>query len=454
MNLLFTISAFGIVLGVLIVVHELGHYLVARWCGVKVLRFSVGFGKLLASRRFGSDQTEWAISAFPLGGYVKMLDEREGPVASHELDRAFNRQSVGKRSAIVVAGPVANLLLAVVVYWALFMHGVPGVRPVLGDIPRATPAAISGFNAGDVLKKIGGTEVPTWQEVRWVILKHVIKKQAVEIEAEIDGGEKIIRKLDLSILTAEDLDQDFLKKLGLTYFEPKLRPVFGGILPGGSAAKAGLGDGDAVVSINDQPVTEWNELVRWVRQNPGKLLKFEIVRKDGVHFSSVIPESVIENGKAVGKIGAAPAPDPELTRKLLTEVRYGPLRALGAALDKTWDTSIFSLEMMGKMVVGQVSWRNISGPITIADYAGQSAQMGWMPYLTFMALISISLGVLNLLPIPLLDGGHLMYYMAEILKGSPVSEMAMEWGQKVGIAILLVMMIFAFYNDINRLITG
>ena len=454
MNLMYTLAAFALALGVLIVIHEMGHFLVARWCGVKVLRFSVGFGKPLFVKRFGADGTEWAIGAFPLGGYVKMLDEREGEVAAHELPRAFNRQSLYRRSAIVFAGPLANLALAVLLYWALFLHGVPGVKPMLGEIPPATAAAAAGLQPGEVLSRVGGQDVFTWQDVRWALLKRTLQGEKISVAVRNERGETAVRQLDLRGVTSDDLEGDFLEKLGLTHFQPQLKSIVENVLPGGAAARGGLSAGDAIVAVNGQPVSLWEDVVKEVRRNPSRSLKFEVKRADGLHLLQITPDAVVEDGKSVGKIGAMAAFDKQLLQRLMTEVRYGPLRALGEAFAKTWDTSVFSLKMMGKMVFGEVSWRNISGPITIADYAGQSANLGWVPYLSFLALISISLGVLNLLPIPLLDGGHLMYYMAELIKGSPVTEKTMEIGQQIGFALLMTLMAFAFYNDINRLLTN
>ena len=455
MSLLTTILAFLVTLGLLIVIHELGHYWVARVSDVKVLRFSVGFGKPLWSRKVGPDRTEWVIAAFPLGGYVKMLDEREGPVDAAEAHRAFNRQSVRRRFAIVAAGPLANFLLAVLLYWALFIYGVPGLKPVLGPVPQATPAAAAGFRAGDTVVKIGDEPVQTWQDARWLLLQHAVQKSRVNITVREDSGRAAARELDLSHLTPADLDSDFLRVLGLARLQPSLPAVIGNLVSGGAAERAGLKVGDEIVSISNRAVRSWDDVVSTVRSSPAQLLTIEVRRAGApIPVISVTPEVFSENGAAIGRIGAGPRIDRASLAALMTEVRYGPIEAFTKALYKTWDTSVFSLKMLGKMIVGEVSLKNLSGPITIADYAGQSAQMGWVSYLLFLALISISLGVLNLLPIPLLDGGHLMYYVLEVFKGSPVSDKAIEIGQHLGMALLFVLMAFALYNDINRLISG
>ena len=455
MSLLTTILAFAFALGTRIVVHEFGHYLAASLCNVKVLRFSVGFGRVVARRRYGRDQTEWAISAFPLGGYVKMLDEREGEVAPQDLPRAFNRQSVYRRFAIVVAGPVANFLLAIFLYWLIYMHGIPGIRPVIGAVTAGSSAAAAQFVPGDTIIKIGPQAVTTWQDARWALLKHAVEKSVVMLEVQNDRNEIAWRKLDLSQLSTADLDGDFLRALGFIRLQPPLPPVIGRVLPGGAAERGGLQGNDEIVTINGESMTRWDRVVATVSSNPGRELVFVVQRDAAVMVRiAVTPDAVLENGERIGRIGAAPRIDRDAMRKYEVEVRYTPLASLGKALERTWDTSAFSLKMLGKMLVGEVSLKNLSGPITIADYAGQSAQAGWISYLVFMALISISLGVLNLLPVPLLDGGHLMYYMLEIFKGSPVSDKAIEVGQHVGMAVLFTLMAFALYNDINRLIHG
>ncbi len=454
MSVLQAAIAFLVALGPLIVVHELGHYLVARWCGVKVLRFSVGFGRALFTRRIGRDATEWVVAALPLGGYVKMVDEREGDVAPADLPRAFNRQSVWKRFAIVVAGPLANFLLAIALYWWLFMAGVPEAKPILAAPEAGTVAAQAGLRAGDVVRTINDEPVAGWQDVRWRILQLALDRKSARIEVADARGAIDWRTLDLSGVAADAVEGDLLAKLGLRLFRPPLPAVIGDVLPGSVAARAGLVAGDRLVAVGGAPLANWDALVAKVRASPGQRLAFEIERAGRTSRIELVPEAVSVGAESIGRIGASPRLDREALKAYELVIRYGPLEAAGKAVARTWEMSVFSLRMLGKMITGTVSWRNLSGPLTIADYAGKSASLGLPTFLAFLALISISLGVLNLLPIPLLDGGHLMYYAIEVVKGSPVSERVMELGQRAGLAVLLFLMAFAFYNDINRLITG
>lgn len=453
MTLLHTLLAFLLAIGVLIVVHELGHFWVARRLGVKVLAFSVGFGRPLLVKR-GKDGVEWRLSAFPLGGYVKMLDEREGPVAPEEVERAFNRQPVAKRIAIVAAGPAANFLLAIALYWALFVSGVPGLKPVLAEPPAATPAAHAGLVGGDEIIAVDGDATPTWQELRWLLTRRILEGGTVKLRVSRGAEIQVERRLDLRGFTPGDLDQDIMDRLGLKLNAPAIPALIGEVVANGVADRGGIRPGDRVISVNDQSLHEWREFVDWIRQHPGRALRVEIERDGRRQSLTITPDAAQENGTTIGRIGAAPRVPENLYEAMLTEARYGPVQSLLRAAAKTWETSVFSLEMLGRMVLGQISLSNLSGPVTIADYAGRTAQMGAGAFIGFLALVSVSLGVLNLLPIPLLDGGHLMYYCAEIVMGRPVSERTMEIGARVGMAILLLVMAFALYNDINRILTG
>ena len=454
MSFVQTVVAFVVALGVLIVVHEYGHYLVARVCRVKVLRFSVGFGRPLGLWRLGPDRTEWVLAAIPFGGYVKMLDEREGPVEPAELARAFNRQSVWKRFAIVIAGPLFNFVFAVLVYAGLFMYGLPEARPILGAPPAGTAAAAAGVHAGDTVRGIDGEPIATWQELRWRVLQAALQRQSVQLETLDERGHIAMVPLGLSGFPSADVETDVLEKIGLRLYRPALEPVLGQVLAGGAAERGGLVSGDRILRVDGSPIENWDAFVNAIRSHPGSELSIAFERAGSEHTAQVVPDAVSAGNARIGRIGAGPRQPEGYAEKLLIRVQHGPLASLGRAAAKTADIALFSLKMLGKMLIGEVSWRHLSGPVTIADFAGQSASLGWVSYLTFLALISISLGVLNLLPIPLLDGGHLMYYAIEIIKGKPVSERFMELGQRVGLALLLVMMAFAFYNDLNRLLTG
>ena len=454
MSVITTVLAFLVALAVLIVVHELGHYAVARAAGVRVLRFSVGFGRPIWRRVIGPDGTEWALGAVPLGGYVKMLDETEGTVAPEERHRAFNRQNVWKRAAIVGAGPLANFLLAVVLYWGLYVYGVPEAKPVVNAPDPGSLAAAAGLKRGDTVLRINGDAVATWQEVRWRLLQLAVDRQSARLEV-LERGQRIEwHTLELGKFTADALDGDPLVRMGLRLYRPEIEPVIGKLSAGGVAERGGLRAGDRVLAIDGRPTASWEELVAGVRAHPGQPLRLDIQRGAGRMVVDLVPEAIEKDGERFGRIGAAPLIDSQAMRGMVTMVSYGPWDALRFALSRTWETGTFSLRMLGKMLLGEVSWKNLSGPVTIADYAGQSAQLGVAAYVAFIALISISLGVLNLLPIPLLDGGHLLYYVIEIVKGSPVSERVIELGQRFGLSLLLFLMAFAFYNDINRLVSG
>ncbi|RIX41484.1 MAG: RIP metalloprotease RseP [Rhodocyclales bacterium GT-UBC] len=450
----FYLLSFLVVLGVLVVFHELGHYFAARLCGVKVLRFSIGFGPVVWQRRCGSDGTEWALSLLPLGGYVKMLDEREASVASEELHRAFNRQGVGRRSLIVAAGPLANFVLAIVLYWAVFLSGSEELLPVLATPPEDSPAAVAGIREGDRVLSLDGEAVATWGDFRWSLLQKAVEQDSVELEVVNEQREISRRRIELHAAGAQGWEGDALGRLGVAFYRPAIPAVIGTVVPGGAAERFGLQVGDRIVELEGQSIRTWRDFVIQIRDSADKELVVVVDRR-GQEFSlNLIPDSVREGGRRVGKVGVGVADDPAMHKELKVFVRYGLFAAAGKALTETWDKSVFSLVMMGKMLTGEVSLKNLSGPVTIADYAGQSAKLGLDYYLKFMALVSISLGVLNLLPVPVLDGGHLMYHMVEVVRRRPLSERAMEIGQRIGLAFLALLMAFAFFNDITRLVVG
>jgi regulator of sigma E protease len=448
MDLATKVLSFLFVLAVLVVIHELGHYLVARWCGVKIVRFSVGFGKVIWSRRLGRDRTEWALSAVPLGGYVKMADEREGDVAPADLARAFNRQSVWKRIAIVAAGPAANLLLAVALFAGTYVAGVPGQKALLAQPPAGSAAAVAGFAAGDLVVAVDGVPVSSWQDLRWRLLK-ASGRDDVAVEIDRQGGSEATRVLALAGLAAGDWEGPFMPVLGLKLDSGP--PLIDQVVAGKPAARAGLLAGDRIVAIDDTPVRSPADVAAKTNGAPGRELVFRVERAGALLAVPLVPEIVERDGRRQGIAGVQLKIDPASAAALSMTVRYGVVDAIGQGVRKTWELSVFTLKMLGRMLVGAASLKNISGPITMADYAGQSVQAGSLVFVGYLALISISLGVLNLLPVPLLDGGHLLYYFAEIIKGSPVSDRAFEVGQRIGMAVLAMLMALALFNDLSRL---
>ncbi len=442
-----TLLAFLVVIFVLVIVHEYGHYLAARLAGVKVLRFSIGFGKPLFTKRFGQDDTEWTLSALPLGGYVKMLDEREGHVEVSEAHRAFNRAPVLRRIIIVAAGPLANFLLAILVFWVLFVHGVPSIKPIIGEPGQGTPAAAAGLRGGDEVARIDGNSVRTFSDLHLELAEAASK--GAKPALELANGER--RELDLSGFSDALLEGDG-KKIGVAPYVPPLDPVIGRLEPGSVAEKSGLRPGDRILAVDGQTIAHWDEFARIVRARPGQEIELQFLSGGEQRVLRLTPASLSENGKPIGRVGVGPRVDPAMFEALQTEERYAPIQALAQAVEKTWNTSVFSLKMMGRMVLGQVSWRNLSGPVSIADYAGQSARHGWISFAGFLAVISIGLGVINLLPIPLLDGGHLMYYFVEVFRGRPVSERIMDLGARIGVVLIAAMIFLALYNDMLRLL--
>lgn len=442
------VLAFLFVLGVLVAFHELGHYLVARWCGVKVLRFSFGFGRVLWSRRHGADGTEWAISAIPLGGYVKMADEREGDVAPADLPRAFNRQSVWRRIAIVVAGPVANLLLAVLLLAGTYVAGVPGQRAVVAAPPNGSAAAIAGIRDGDLVTAIDGRKVASWQDLRWGLLHASGAADVVVSLARVDGSQASV-VVPLAAVQPAEWEGNFMAVLGFRVdYGP---PLIDEVIAGKPAAQAGLRAGDRIVAIDGVPMRSPADVAAHTNAKPGAEVSFAVER-DGARVDIAFVTEIGERaGRRIGQAGVRLKVDPAVAAQRTITVRYGIVDALAAGARRTAELSGFTLRMLGRIVVGDASVKNISGPLTMADFAGQSAEAGALVFVGYLALISISLGVLNLLPVPLLDGGHLLYYLAELVKGSPVSDRTFEVGQRIGMAVLAMLMALAFFNDLSRL---
>lgn len=449
-SLLHTLFFFIVALAVLIAVHEYGHYWAARKLGVKVLKFSLGFGKTLYRYQKSPNDTEFTVAALPLGGYVKMVDEREGPVASKDLDHAFNRQPVLSRIAIVAAGPVFNFILAVLLYWAVFMQGEAGTRPVLGEVPPDTYAAAAGLRAGEEIVTVNGHATPTWNLAISEIVEQAMSEQPIEINAKNAEGES--RDLLLNIPQgAAEHPEELYQKLGIRPFEPDVPPVIERVEPGSAAAAAGILAGDRIVSADGKPIGNWKQWVDYVRIHPNLAIKTEIDRNGKPVNLEVTPRVTNSETGPIGRIGAAVKIPENITDAMQVEYRLGPLPALGAAVEKTYEYSAMTLKMVWRMLVGKAAVENLSGPISIAQYAGQSASMGVVQFLKFLAIVSISLGVLNLLPIPVLDGGHLMFYGIEAIKGSPVSDNIQLMCQKLGMFILLSLMGLAFVQDIGRL---
>ncbi|MCK9507241.1 MAG: RIP metalloprotease RseP [Pigmentiphaga sp.] len=442
-----TLLAFIIALGVLIVIHELGHYSVARACGVKVLRFSVGFGPVLW-RRLDRHETEWAVSAIPLGGYVKMLDEREGNVDPELLAQTFNRKTVWQRIAIVAAGPVANLLLAALLYAGLSFYGSVQPQPVLAGPSVGTVAALAGVQERDQILRVDGRTVESWTDARWHLMKTMTNRGLSELEVRDAQGAVQRRLIDFSAADIRDMEQDLLSREGFQLALPT--PVIGEVMAGSAAEQAGLRPNDVILQVGELAAPNAKTFVDAVQAHPGQPVSLRVERDGAELLLSVTPALALDeaSGRQVGRIGARISGNFPTVR-----VQTGLIASLGHGVVRTAEVAGFSLKMLGKMVVGEVSVKNLSGPVTIADYAGQTARIGLEAYIGFMALISVSLGVLNLLPIPMLDGGHLLYYLVEIIRGSPPPEKWMELGQRAGFGILMLMMAVALFNDMTRLFT-
>jgi regulator of sigma E protease len=459
--MLTTLLSFFVTLGILITFHELGHYWVARWCGVRVLRFSIGFGKVLI-KRVDKNGTEWALSAIPLGGYVKMLDQDDlaptkvsaatsspGPVlesTDHDpRGTSFQSQPVSRRFAIVAAGPLFNLLLAVLLYAGINLAGTEEPEAILAQPTINSPAAQAGLQGGDKIIAINQTPVASWPQLRWNLLQRLADGGETQITVD-QGGAKLNRTLKLPTL-ADPSQADPMRDLGLGLASGP--PFVRGIVPGSIAQRVGLEPQDKIVRIGEIDRPDTGTLVRTIQQHAGREIVIDVERgQQNIKFSLIPAPFTLENGQVVGRAGIQIGAD-----VAMVNVSYGPIDSLIHGAVKTFDTAWFSLRMMGRMITGDVSLKNISGPVTIADYAGQSAKIGWAAYIAFLALVSVSLGILNLLPIPMLDGGHLLYYLWEMVRGKPVSANVMEWGHKIGLSLLAGLMGLALFNDFIRIFT-
>jgi len=454
-EILTAIAEFVVAIGILVAVHEFGHFWVARRLGIKVLRSSIGFGKAIWQRT-GKDGVEYAIATIPLGGYVKLLDERESSVPESEAHRAFNRAPIWKRIAVLLAGPAFNLIFAIAMYWLLFTAGVPALKPIVGEVAPESIAAHAGLKYEDTILSVDGKPVATLEAAMLGTLDDLIDDGTISMRVRgIDGIER-----DVVMQTGEQrraLTQadTMLVGLGFDFWRPRMPAMVGGFSENSAAAKAGVKVGDRIVKFDGQPVKDFTQLVRLVTPSGNRAVTLEVERKNEiVEIPLTVGEESVD-GKRVGRLGIAPGGKPIANDgikpdDMLALEKYGPVDAIGEAAVKTWDTSIFTLKIVGRIVTGDVSLKNISGPIAIAETTGFAVRQGWRTFLSTLALISISLGVLNLLPIPILDGGQVVYQLAELVKGKPVSERAQLFGQQVGIAVLILMMSLAFYNDIAR----
>lgn len=447
-NIFITLTAFIFTIALLVAIHEFGHFWVARKLGVKVLRFSVGFGKPLFRFRGKQDDTEYVIASIPLGGYVKMLDEREGDVPEEDLHRAFNRKSVYSRFAIVFAGPFINFVFAVFAFWLMFVIGVQGVKPIMGKLNSDSVAWESGLRSGDYIVSVDGDETPTLGSVYEQLLGAFIERKAVVIT--LSDQRNITLRLDQIDKDAEPSRlQDII---GLTLKLPIEKVIIGEVTPDSPAFSAGIQTGDQIVAVNGEAIEHWRDLVRSVIKKPGQEIQVDIARNGQIAALSVTIGAVEQSGQTIGRIGVRPESVTPLPESMFAMHQYGFFAAFPKGIEKTWDLSVLTLKMLGKIVVGDASIKNISGPITIAEVAGHSAKMGIESFLRFLAIVSLSLGVINLLPIPMLDGGHLLFYLIEMVKGSPVSEAVQEIGLKIGVTLLVMLMSVALYNDFTRLI--
>lgn len=450
MSALYMIVGTLVALGVLVTFHEFGHFWVARRCGVKVLRFSVGFGTPLL-RWHDRKGTEFVIAAIPLGGYVKMLDEREGEVPAHQLDQSFNRKTVGQRIAIVAAGPIANFMLAMVFFWVLAMMGSQQVRPVIGAVESGSLAAQAGLVAGQEIVAIDGEATTGWSGVNLQLVRRLGETGSIQVLVREPGSSsEASHQLILKDWLKGADEPDPITSLGIRPWRPELPAVLAEFDSKGPAQAAGLKSGDKLLAMNDQPIGDWQQVVDWVRVRPGARVVLRVEREGAVVDIPVTLAVRGEGKAATGYLGAG-VKGVDWPPAMVREVSFGPIAAIGEGARRTWTMSVLTLDSLKKMLFGELSVKNLSGPITIAKVAGASAQSGVADFLNFLAYLSISLGVLNLLPIPVLDGGHLLFYLIEWVRGRPLSDRVQGWGMQIGISLVVGVMLLALVNDLGRL---
>lgn len=451
-DVLIMVLAFLVAITLLIAVHEFGHFWVAKRLGVKVLRYSIGFGRPLWRRVYGADQTEYVIAAIPLGGYVKMLDEREGTVPEQERNRAFNNKPLATRFAVVLAGPMFNFLFAIFAYWMWFVLGVTGVKPVIGEVIPDSPAAYAQLKSNQEIVSVNDEPTPIWTVAIQAMLPALLGQGEVTLQLRDADGSESVRVLDFSDMDPNTAPERPFQSVGVLPWREPAPPRVLEVFKGTPAERAGFKVGDKVVSIDDQQINSTRELVDYVSARPEQTLWVRVERADqGFIDLEVRPDRKQVDGKDIGQIGLAPGESGGIPDDMKVHYRYPVLDAIPRSIEQTWKNSVLTLQMLYKIVIGDVSVKNLSGPINIAKYAGQSATAGLPWFLNFLAIVSISLGIINLLPIPVLDGGHLMYYVIEFFKGKPVSEEFEAAAQRVGILLIVLLMGLAFYNDLVRL---
>ena len=450
MSFLFTLISFVVAISILVAIHEYGHYIVAKKLGVKILRFSIGFGKPLWLKRFGKDQTEFVIAALPLGGFVKMLDKRETEVDESEQHREFTSQPVWKRIAIVAAGPIFNFIFAIAAYWLMFIVGVSGIKPIIGEVDANGLAQQAGLVSGYEIIAINNKQTPIWDVAVKNIIPAIVDRSQAVFELKDKNGNKIKRTLDFSQTTGEIKVEYLFEQLGFKPWRPLIEPLVGTVIEKSPAENAGFKVDDKIIAVNQVKVKDWVEVVELVSSKPAEILQVKILR-DGVEKTlQVIPEKIERNGEIVGRVGLGHKTGASYPEDMRVTHGYNVFESLPRAFSRTWDFSVLTLKMMGKIFTGEISVKNLSGPVSIARYAGYSASAGVARFLDFLAIVSISLGILNLLPIPILDGGHLTYYTIELVRRKPVSEETQEFASRIGMVLLFTLMSVALYNDLIR----